>query len=424
MSVQVWGARAKRALRFRKEHGTGALFRRAAMVALNPDAFKRIKVVESLEFTRHACFGQPVHHNEVDPKTVNWFIPRPGRGSGGHLNIFRFIRTLESLGFECRIISSKANLPSMTAEEMQADIAKWFFPLKAKVYIGAHSAPPAAISIATAWQTAYDVRNFQSTLCKCYFVQDFEPWFYAAGTEGALAEETYRFGFTGLTAGKWLAEKLSADYGMATHAFGFSYDREFYRPLPRESANSRTVFFYARAFTPRRGFELGVAVLAEVVRRLPDVKVIMAGGRLTGYELPFNYVDVEVVDLDKLAQLYSRCDVALVLSFSNLSLLPLELMACAVPVVSNRAPCTEWLLNDGNCRLERPSIEALAAGICDVLEHPAEAERLREGGLATAAGTDWSAEGARVAEVLHMLVSSKKDRACHHASPEDDNAAI
>ncbi|ANN69090.1 glycosyltransferase family 4 protein [Bordetella bronchialis] len=403
MSYQVWVGRAKRALRFRKEHGFLELTRRAALVALNPNVLKKIPVAESLEFTRLRPFGAPVTVSDVDANTINWFIPRPGRGSGGHLNIFRFIRNLEELGFECRIISSTANLASIDAAQMEKDIAEWFFPLRAKVYIGAESAPPAAISVATGWHTAYDVRNFRSTLHKCYFVQDFEPFFYAAGTEYALAEETYRFGFIGLTAGNWLADKLRAEYGMETHPVGFSYDREFYKPQPSRPRSGKAVFFYARPLTPRRGFELGVAVLAEVVRRIPDVSVIMAGGRLSGFEIPFAYEDVGIVDLDKLAELYGRCDVSLVLSFSNLSLLPLELMACGVPVVSNRAPCTEWLLNDSNCRLEGPSIDALASAICDVLENPAEAERLRLAGLETAHGTDWAVEGRRMAAVFSAL---------------------
>ena len=34
-----------------------------------------------------------------------------------------------------------------------------------------------------------------------YLVQDFEPSFYAAGSEALMAEATYRFGFHGVTAG-------------------------------------------------------------------------------------------------------------------------------------------------------------------------------------------------------------------------------
>jgi glycosyltransferase involved in cell wall biosynthesis len=405
MNVQLLKKRCSSVLRFRKEHGTAALLRRILMVLLDPNAFKKHRVVESLGFTKYRPLGQVINVADVAPNTVNWFIPRPGRGSGGHLNIFRFVRNLEAQGFECRIISSVANLPGMTADEMAKDIENWFFPLKAKVYIGAENAPPAAFSIATSWQTAYDVRNFQSTLTKCYFVQDFEPLFYPAGTEQVIAEQTYHFGFVGITAGDWLAKKLAAEYGMSTHAVGFSYDRDLYRPMASRHSEEKRVFFYARPSTARRGFELGLAVLDEVAKRLPHVTAVLAGGRLAIFEIPFKHVDSDIVDIDKLAELYNSCDVALVLSFSNLSLLPLELMACGVPVVSNRAPCTEWLLNDDNARLEVPTVDALAGAICAVLEDPNEAKRLKEQGLATAALTDWSVEGRKMGAILRSLSS-------------------
>jgi len=95
--------------------------------------------------------------------------------------------------------------------------------------------------------------------------------------------------------------------------------------------------------------------------------------------------------------------VALVLSFSNLSLLPLELMACGVPVVSNRAPYTEWLLTDENSRLEAPTLPALADAICHLLTNPADAEKLRQAGMATAHGTDWEVEGRKLGAALHSL---------------------
>jgi len=408
MNFGILKKRAESVWRFRRDHGTKALILRALNALLNPSAFKKQKVIESLAFTKYQPFGDRSKAEQAGPNTVNWFIPRPGRGSGGHLNIFRFVRNLEALGFECRLISTVTNIPGMTPEQMEADIASWFFPLKAKVYIGAENAPPAAISIATGWHTAYDVRNFQSTLHKCYFVQDFEPQFYPVGTDYALAEETYRFGFTGITAGGWLADKLAGEYGMRTYAVGFSYDRELYRPQPVPH-EGRRVFFYTRPSTPRRGFELGLAVLDEVARRHPDVVAVLAGGRLGQWEIPFKHVDSDIVDLAKLSELYNSCDVALVLSFTNLSLLPLELMACGVPVVSNRAACTQWLLTEENARLEAPTIEGLADAISSILEDPSEAARLREGGLRLAAATDWTVEGRRMADILHHIVESPNE---------------
>jgi glycosyltransferase involved in cell wall biosynthesis len=306
------------------------------------------------------------------------------------------------LGFECSvvIIGAPEALPESLTNEL---IAEWYLPVNAKVFWGLEHAPPAYISLATAWKTAYAVRNFQSTVHKCYFVQDFEPWFYPVGSEYVMAEETYRFGFTGITAGDWLASKLAEEYGMKTFSVGFSYDHDRYRPIRQQDPAVQRVFFYARPTTARRAFELGVLALNIVSKRHPNVEVIFAGGDISAYEIPFKYTDAGIADLDALPELYSRCSVALVLSFSNLSLLPLELMACGIPVVSNRAACTEWLLNDQNSLLATPTAEGLAEAVCTVLSDPSVAARLRQEGLKTAVSTDWSREAERVADVLRRL---------------------
>lgn len=412
MSVKAWKHRLQRALEFARDRGVLALVGRVLKVAANPSALneelRRTRTTDVFKrywFVQGRPIGEPLPVDAIKPNTVNWFVPDVGRGSGGHLNIFRFISYLEEQGFECRVIAIGDQFPKLAPAQLKKDIANWYFPLKAETYVGAHTAPPAAISFATAWETAYIVRNFQPTLHRCYFVQDFEPWFSAAGSQSALAEESYRFGFTGITAGSWLAEKLKQEYGMTTHAVGFSYARDLYR-LPEEGSaplTSKRVFFYARPSTLRRGFELGMLVLNEVARRMPDVTIVMAGGNLEAYEIPFKHESMNIVKLSELPRLYGSCSVALVLSFSNLSLLPLELMACGVPVVSNRAPNTEWLLNEGNARLEPPTVNALADAICEILQNPVEAKRLRDGGLEAARATDWAAEGLRMGEILKAL---------------------
>jgi glycosyltransferase involved in cell wall biosynthesis len=406
MSLVAWQQRVRRARRFARERGFKALIGRVMKVLLNPSSLNRALRAHSIHkqywFVLGNPVGQDVPADDIPPNTINWFVPDVGRGSGGHLNIFRFISYLEELGFDCRIIAIGDLYPKLSPEELKKHIADWYLPLQAETFVGAGTAPPAAISFATAWQTAYIVRNFKPTLHRCYFVQDFEPWFSAAGAQSILAEETYRFGFTGITAGSWLAEKLSRDFGMTTHSVGFSYDRTLYSP-PAQAArqfDAKRVFFYARPSTIRRGFELGVLVLSEVARRIPDVTIVMAGGSLDSFDIPFKYVDNDIVDLNKLPGLYGTCSVALVLSFTNLSLLPLELMACGVPVVSNRAPYTEWLLNDDNAKLVPATVEALADAICEVLQNRTEAQRLRDGGLKAARATDWAVEGYRMGQIL------------------------
>ena len=402
MSIHKALGRVRAAARYGREHGLVALARRSLFSVRNSPAFARQRPLQQLDFLQHAKGVASASDSQAASNTVNWFIPMVGRGSGGHLNIFRFVRMLEESGFDCRIVIAD-EAAHMTSAGVKAEIDAWFMPLRAQVYMSPDESPAAAISIATGWKTAYFLRGFQRTQHKCYFVQDYEPWFYEPGSFSALAEETYRFGFTGITAGSWLAEKLSSEFGMRTNAVGFSYDEQLYRPGPPRHREGRKVFFYARPSTPRRGFTLGVAALAEVVRRLPDTVVAFAGSDLAAYDLPFRHENHGVMDVKDLPALYNECDVALVLSFTNLSLLPLELMACGVPVVSNRAPNATWLLNDDIARLADATVDALADAICFILEDKEFAAGLAERGRAAAEATDWAREGARMSAVLREL---------------------
>ncbi len=50
-------------------------------------------------------------------------------------------------------------------------------------------------TICTLWTTAYFSLKFNRTKRKFYFIQDYEPLFYPAGSTSAQADETYKFGF-------------------------------------------------------------------------------------------------------------------------------------------------------------------------------------------------------------------------------------
>ncbi|MFZ5580738.1 MAG: glycosyltransferase family 4 protein [Pseudomonadota bacterium] len=347
----------------------------------------------------------PAPSEPESPKTgwINWVIPPFSIGSGGHMTIFRMISMLESHGFNNRIYIVGDNSFG-SARDARNLIVEHFTPLQADVHLGGDSMAPAEYIFATSWNTAYWVQNFQACDHRLYFVQDFEPYFYAHSSEYAFAEATYRMNLVGITAGKWLAEKLRTEYGMMTADFGFSYDKSVHTPGTRKDHGPRRVFFYARHVTPRRGFELGLLALTLLHRRNPDIEFILAGWDTSEFHIPFPHLNAGVVAHDGLPDLYRECDAALVLSFTNLSLLPLEIMACGCPVVSNRGANAEWLLQNGHNAL---LCDATPQAIADTLERVLNDAGLRasliESGIAYAAHTDWHDEGARVAGYLENL---------------------
>ncbi len=362
-------------VRQRLKHGPGGLLK-----SRNVFAYYDFVCIDQVQLA-----SQPAR-----PNTLLWFIPDFNIGSGGHQTIFRTIWHLERMGWESGIVIVSPTVHA-TAEAAQHDICEHFFPLQAKVYVDFNGLPNSEFVIATGWQTAYPVRAVVGSAKKLYFVQDFEPSFYPTGTESVLADNTYHFGFFGITAGGWLARKLKAEYGMQTHAISFGVDHELYRQRPRREPEVKRVFLYARPPTPRRAFEFCLLVLEAVSRKLPETQFILAGWDVGDYHIPFPHLAAGVITPSELADVFSQCDAALVMSLTNLSLMPLEVMAAGCAVVSNRGECVEWLLNDEVALLTEPTVEALSAALCHLLEDDAARKALASRGQAFARQQHWQA---------------------------------
>lgn len=331
---------------------------------------------------------------------LNWVIPEPGIGGGGHINIFRFVTRLQKMGFHNRIYLMYPGRFTQDAE--CRDFLEKYYEIdvnEIEVHIHLKDMKFAHGIVATSWQTAYAVRKFDNVVSKFYFVQDFEPIFFPVGSEYTFAENTYRFGFRGITAGDWLKDKLHEEYGMITDSFSFSYDRELYTPGEKRDQKKR-IFFYARPYTARRAFEFGLLTLTEVAKRVPDVEVIFAGEDISKYKIGFRHVNAGIVQLSQLSDLYAQCDMCLVLSNTNLSLLPLEVMASNSVAVCTRGKNSEWLVNDENSVMVDFVVEDVVEKLVYYLQHPEQLALKRQKGLEFAATTSWDTEALKVKNAI------------------------
>ncbi|MBI5357970.1 glycosyltransferase family 4 protein [Candidatus Saccharibacteria bacterium] len=276
---------------------------------------------------------EQIKTREKESYTFNWVMSPPGKGSGGHQNLFRFISHLEKAGHKCRIYLY-STIDKRTVAEIKNVLKDSYPKTSASIEWLDGDMKEADGIFATGWETAYPVFNSNLKCRRFYFVQDFEPMFYPMGSEYILAENTYRFGFFGITAGGWLAKKLSAEYGMKTDFFNFGSDPKTYKftnDKPRKE-----IFFYARPVTARRGFELGIMALEIFHKKHPEYIINLAGWDVSDYDIPFPYKNLRTLSLDQLSPLYNRCAAGLVMSLTNMSLLPLELLSCGtIPVVND-----------------------------------------------------------------------------------------
>ncbi|HSW77790.1 MAG TPA: hypothetical protein VLG36_03260 [Candidatus Chromulinivoraceae bacterium] len=334
------------------------------------------------------------------PYTINWVMSPPG-GGGGHQNIFRFISLLDKMGHKNNIYLY-STFDDMTIVQAKENVASYSTAknLSFEKYNGTMA--EADVVFATGWETAYPVFNAKTNAQKMYFVQDFEPYFYPMGTDYILAENTYKFGFHGITAGGWLSSKLSADYGMVCDHYDFGANKDLYQLT--NTKKRKEIFFYARPVTERRGFDLGVMALEIFHKAMPEYTINLAGWDVSEWDVPFPYVNHTALQISELPELYNKSAAALVMSLTNMSLLPLELLACGTIPIVNDAPNNRLVSDNPYIAYTEPSPQALANALIETVKR-ADLSAYAKKAAASVPVDGWDVAGERFLGVLDRELS-------------------
>lgn len=336
----------------------------------------------------------------------NWILSPPGKGSGGHQNVFRFIKFLEEAGHHNRIYLY-SNSQHGPVRDIRAEMGSSYPHLEAPMEWlddDCHMEPADGM-FATSWETAYPAFNSTLEGKRFYFVQDFEPYFYPVGTRSVLAETTYKFGFFGITAGSWLAEKLSTEYGMRTHHYEFAADEELYRHT--NSGPRQEVLFYVRPFTERRGFEIGIMALDLFHAKHPEYRINLVGWDVSIHAIPFPYENLKTLELTQLSDLYNRCAAGLVLSFTNMSLLPLELLGSGTIPVVNDAPNTRMVSDNPFIAYSAADPASLAATLSETVSRHDAIARADAAAKSVLAGS-WTDAGREFVDVVERETRNRE----------------
>ncbi|MDA0166942.1 hypothetical protein OM076_42170 [Solirubrobacter ginsenosidimutans] len=338
----------------------------------------------------------------TEPLTIAWVCVAPGgQDSGGHTTMFRLVTALEAAGHRC--ILYLVNRHGWSIDQYRETIRDWWPNLRAEVRDVADGIEDAHAIFATGWPTAYTVLASPARGTRFYLVQDFEPWFYAAGSEALLAEATYRFGFHGVTAGRWLSMVLQRDYGMGADHFDFGADIDRYKLDPAIERNG--ICYYARFTKSRRAYELGVAALELFADRHPDVEIHFYGDVVP--RLPFQATNHGTLKPEQLNQLYNRCVAGLVLSATNVSLVPHEMLAGGCLPVVNDAEHNRIVLDNDEVVYAPATPFELAHALSSLIERSA-AERAAAAERASTSVQDrsWDTAGRQVELAVRSVTTN------------------
>lgn len=329
-------------------------------------------------------------------------VPAFRRGSGGHSTIAHLVRGLEERGHECSlwVDDLEDRHAGESDEALDASFRAFFGPLAAPVRRGFDAWAGADVAVATGWQTVSRVLRLPGCAARAYVVQDHEPEFYGASAERAWAEQTYGMGLHCIAASPWLAGLLRERYGASASSFDLGVDHARYGPRPVHRRDD-LVLVYARAVTPRRAVPLALLAAAELHHRRPDVEIALFG-EVRPITTPFPARSLGVLDGEELAHAYNSATVGLVLSTTNPSLVPTEMLACALPAVELASEAMLATFGaDGPIELAAPDPLVIAGALERLLDEDLEHRAERVGaGLALAGSRTWDRAAEQVEDGL------------------------
>ena len=133
---------------------------------------------------------------------------------------------------------------------------------------------------------------------------------------------------------------------------------------------------------------------------MPEVEVVFAGWDVSRFAIPFSHKNMGILGVDRLSKIYSQCDLCLIISNTNLSLLPLEVMASNSVAVCSRGDNSTWLVNDENAVLVDYDPHNIADTMEYYLKNEDKLKEIRQKGLEFAKSTSWETEAEKVKDTL------------------------
>jgi hypothetical protein len=341
---------------------------------------------------------------ELAGLTVDFLIPQPLRGSGGHRTIYSNAGALSEAG-------ARVTLHFEGGGSRAIRKARGLFETAGmSLSPGWPSRLPASdIVIATTWQSALAASRIETGASKAHFAQDYECWFYPRGDDFLGASRAHDLSLETIVIGRWLPTVLWPEHRLGARVVPFTADLERYRPGPGPPAGARAkrVVAMYQPEKPRRCPELMAATLARLLRADPAVEVTTVGSRWSP-RLGRRHRHLGVVRPDELARLYRTSDVGLSLSASNPSRAPFEMMASGLPVVEIGAENTIYDLPEAGCMLAHPDPVSLCEALQAILGDPGLGASLSENGAEFMASRVAVEEHAAFVEAVASIAAGEE----------------
>lgn len=252
------------------------------------------------------------------------------------------------------------------------------------------------VSIATFWKSAYLVAERRGE-ANYYFIQDYEPAFYRAGSIYGLAENSYRLGLSPIVNTPGLFEFIHKVHNVSDGvSFIPSVDRALFRPTDGPpDKDPIQIAFYGRPGHHRNGFDLGIQALNEVKRAFGSrVNIVSAGADWNPRQFGLQNVlenRGRLSSVSEVAALYRESHIGLCLMFSkHPSYQPFEMIASGCVVVTNENEATSWFFrNEENCLLSPPTVPEVSSALTRLISDYDLWGRIRSSAVSSLPTQSW-----------------------------------
>lgn len=297
----------------------------------------RNKQKSMLDFLSFADFCKITNEKPKQINKICFVVPEINPYSGGHTSIFRLATKLAEKGIDvtCLITGNQED------KEIKACAEILFKGYKGSVYSYNTFDKTTTFDcvIATNVESVYYAKVLKGY--KIIFVQDYEPYFFEAGDSNLYAKKEYEMGYHLICLGPWNKRMIQqyTDSDSVIDFVEFPYEPSEYKDcnkdyLKYKEKKELKLCVYIRQ-TPRRlpyfcqhivcklkdffakdGIKLSVLYFGE------DKRVKYVGGENIGRK-----------SRKELMELYAECDFGMVASYTNISLVPYEMIAAGLPIV-------------------------------------------------------------------------------------------
>jgi len=270
-------------------------------------------------------------------ESIVFVIPKVAAFSGGLTSIFRLGSYLYEQGYKVTYASYDG---TQSKQEMYSAASLCLENFKGEVVnlSDITDSDKFDVVIATNVISVYYATRLNGY--KMTFVQDYEPFFYEAGDWNYLALKSYELGFHMVSLGEWNKHMIlkNVDESLNIDTITFPYEKSEYKYKPRDFAgykekDSYKICIYFRE-TPRRLPGICQIIVKKLKEKFAaDNKELQVFYYGSERKLSDGGKNLGRLSKQQLNELYQECDFGLVASYTNISLVPYEMMATGLPII-------------------------------------------------------------------------------------------